>query len=144
MKKLLLALTMLLTIGSVACADEYAHNDNVLPVAAKTVIKKNFKAAVSLVKIDKDFGRVSDYEVILDDGSEITFDADGNWKEVETNVSKSVPSGFLPKGVIDFVNKNHKGQHVIGIEKKRNGYDVELSNGIDLKFDKTGAFNKYD
>lgn len=136
---------MLIAFGAASCqADTYAHDDSVLPVAAKSVIKKNFKAGVSLVKIDKDFGMVSEYEVILTDGSEITFDSKGNWKDVETAANKAVPAGFIPKGVSDFVAKNHKGVKIVGIEKDRNGYEVQLANGIDIKFNKDGAFKKYD
>lgn len=145
MKKILLSLLMIFFIGtSVSCADTYAHDDSVLPAAAKSVIKKNFKSGVSLVKIDKSFGRVDEYEVILADGSEITFDSKGNWKDVETSADKSVPSAFIPKGVADFVAKNHKGARIVGIDKGKREYEVTLSNGIEMKFTLDGKFKKYD
>lgn len=135
---------MLFAVVGTAYADEYAHSDAVLPASAKSVIKKNFKSAVSLVKIDKTLGRVTEYDVVLNDGSEISFDADGNWKDVETNAMKAVPAGFVLQPIRDYVARNHKGQHVVGIEKERSGYDVELSNGIDMKFSKEGKFLRYD
>lgn len=144
MKKILLSLMMLLAFAGTACADEYAHNGDVLPQAAKSVIKKNFKADVSLVKIDKDFGRVSEYDVVLTDGSEISFDRDGNWKEVETNAAKAVPAAFVLQPIRDYVAKNHKGLSIVGVDKKRNGYDITLSNGIDMEFNKAGQFIRYD
>ena len=82
--------------------------------------------------------------MILTDGSEITFDSKGNWENVETPNNKSVPSFFIPKAVADFVKTNQSGAKVVGIEKERHGYDVELSNGIDMKFDKNGKFIRYD
>ena len=145
MKKLLLILAMLVGIGvSTYARDNYAHDASVLPQAAKVTISKNFKANVSLVKIDKTLGQIKEYEVILTDGTEITFDSKGNWENVETSVKKSVPSGFIPKGVSDYVKKHHSGARIVGIEKERNGYEVELSNGIDMKFDKEGNFQRYD
>ncbi|MDE5958255.1 MAG: hypothetical protein K2G78_08155, partial [Muribaculaceae bacterium] len=64
MKKIFMALLLVLTLGvATACADTYAHDASVLPAAAQQVLKKNFKAKVSVVKIDKDFGMVKDYEV---------------------------------------------------------------------------------
>ena len=66
MKKILIALMLFIAAGiSTACADTYAHDASVLPAAAQAVLKKNFKAEVTVVKIDKDFGMVKDYEVIL-------------------------------------------------------------------------------
>ena len=61
------------------------------------------------MKIDKDFGRISEYEATLTDGSEITFDRDGNWKEIETNIEKSVPYAFVPTAISTFVKKNNPG-----------------------------------
>ncbi len=145
MKKFLLAFAAILGIAVFAQAkDTYAHDASVLPKAAQTVLAKNCKAKVSLVKIDKDFGRVSDYEVIMSDGMEISFDRDGNWESVEVNVAKSVPAAFVPAKISNYVKRNQSGQRIVGIEKERNGYDVELSNGVDMKFDKAGNFLRYD
>ncbi len=145
MKRILMILAIVLGVVAGASAkDTYAHDASVLPKAAQTELAKNFKAKVSLVKIDKDFGRISEYEVILDDGTEVTFDKNGNWENVEVNNSKSVPSAYVPKAIADYVKKNQNGARIVGIEKERNGYEVELSNGVDMKFDKAGNFLRYD
>lgn len=144
-KKLLLSIALLAGITTTAAArDTYSRDVSVLPAAAQSVLKQNFKSQVSVIKIDKDFGRVSDYEVILADGTEITFDRSGNWENVEVGRKSSVPSAFVPKQISDFVKTQQKGQKIIGIEKDRSGYEVELSNGVDMKFDRNGKFLKYD
>lgn len=145
MKKLLLTLIVLLASAVVANArDTYAHDASVLPQAAKAILDKNFKSKVSIVKIDKDLGRVSEYEVIMTDGSEISFDSKGNWKEVEVGVASTVPAGFVPKSIQTYINANHKGQHIVGIKKERKKYEVDLSNGIEMHFDLNGKFLRYD
>ena len=141
---LFLAMIMALAVSGISAKDTYAHDASVLPEAARSVISKNFKAGVSVVKIDKEFGRISEYEVILTDGSEITFDRNGNWDNVETSRTRSVPDGFIPKNIRDDVKKNHAGTKIVGIDKERSGYEIELSNGIDMKFSKTGEFLRYD
>lgn len=144
-KKFLIALVAVIGISATSYAsDTYAHDASVLPKGAQTTLEKNFKSKVGVVKIDKDFGRISEYEVVMTDGTEITFDRDGNWKEVEVNISKSVPSGFIPTGVAKWIKSNQSGKNVVGIEKTRGGYDVELSNGVEMKFDKDGNFIRYD
>ncbi len=145
MKKLLVL--MMLAVGVVfgaSAKDTYSHDPSVLPEAARTVVKNNFKSDISVIKIDKDFGRISDYEVILTDGTEIKFDRNGNWEDVECANSKSVPAGFIPQGVADYVKKNQSGTHIVGIEKDHGGYEVQLSNGVELKFNKQGEFQRYD
>ena len=145
MKKIWILFAAVAMMAAAACArDTYAHDASVLPKAAQTVIANNFKSKVSVVKIDKDFGRGSEYEVILSDGTEISFDRDGNWDNVETSNTSSVPKAFIPQGIRDFVSKNHSGARIVGIDKERSGYDVELSNGIEMKFNKAGQFLRYD
>lgn len=145
-KKLLLSLVAIIAVStiSVSARDSYARDASVLPKSAQTVLSDNFKAKVSIVKIDKDFGRIKDYEVILTDGTEIKFDKGGNWTEIEVNKSGAVPSKLVPKEITDHVKKYQSGSRIIGIEKERHGYDVELSNGVKMKFNRQGTFLRYD
>lgn len=145
MKKLMMvAIVAIISVVAVQARSNYRQDASVLPAAAQSVISSNFKASVSLVKVDKDFGRVSEYEVILTDGTEITFDSKGNVKEIETARNGSVPAAFIPQPVSMYVNKYHSTYKIIGFEKQRKGYEVTLSNGLELKFDKIGNFVKYD
>ncbi len=145
MKKLSLVLFIIaICVGFVSAKNNYSRDVSVLPQAAQSIIKKNFKAKVEIVKIDKDFGRISEYEVKLSDGSEITFDRNGNWKDVETGIDNRVPDAFIPANTRKFIKANHNGQHVVGIDKDRNGYEITLTNGIDFKTDKEGRFLRYD
>lgn len=145
MKKLLMILALVLGIGVAAQArDTYSRNVKELPQAAQTVLSKNFKAKLSLIKIDKTLGMVDDYEVILTDGTEIEFDSKGNWKSIEVPYGKTVPSSMLPAALVSYVNQNYKGEKIVGVDKERNNYEVELSNGIDMKFDLSGNFLRFD
>lgn len=145
LKKSFVALVAILGIIATACAgDVYSHDDSALPKAAKTTIANNCKSKVSLVKIEKDFGSISEYEVVLQDGTEISFDSKGNWKKVEVNDTKGVPAVFIPNKIADFVKNAQNGQRIVGIEKDRKGYDVELANGVDMKFNTAGDFLRYD
>lgn len=130
-------------LGAQAC-DRYVHDGSVLPQAAQKTIKDNFKAKVSVVKIDETLGHVNDYEVILTDGTEITFDKSGNWENVETSKYSRVPKAFIPEAISSYVSKKERGAQIVGIEKERNGFEIQLSNGLELKFDKAGQFVRYD
>lgn len=115
-----------------------------LPTAARTTLQRHFKADVSIIKIDKTLGRVDDYEVILTDGTEIKFDRNGNWEEIEVARNRKIPSGFVPGAIEEYVKRYHDDANIVGVEKERRGYEVTLSNGVDMKFDKNGNFKRYD
>lgn len=129
---------------SVSARDTYARDASVLPTGARVTLDKNFKAKVSVVKIEKTLGRVDDYEVVLTDGTEVEFDRNGNWKNVETSSSKSVPASIIPVGIREHCKKYHSSARIVGIERNRGGYEVELSTGIEIKFNKEGKFVRYD
>ena len=134
-------------LAGIFCAsarDNYSHDPAVLPMAAQTALKDNFKAKVSHIKIKKDFGRITEFDVVLTDGSEISFDSKGNWKDIEVARNASVPSAFVPSAITSYVKANQKNVKITGIEKKRSGYDVELSNGVEMKFNSEGKFQRYD
>lgn len=143
MKKLLMLMMLAVSVFSVSARDTYTRDVKVLPTAAQTVLKNNFKSSVSHIKIDKDL-MTTEYDVVLNNGTEITFDKDGNWKDVEMNNKTAVPSDFVPVNVANYVKQNQKNAKIVGIEKDRGGYSVDLSNGVEIKFDKNGNFVRYD
>ena len=105
-------------------------------------MKKNFKSAVNHIKVDKELFNGTEYDVVLRDGTEIEFDNDGNWTSVET--IGGVPSSFLLPSIKQFVKKNYKNQKVVKVSVDRKEYEVELQNGIELKFDRAGNFLRVD
>lgn len=144
MKKLLsLLLIMLFAVGSMAAKDRVTQDVNVLPVPAKTLLNKYFgKKAVSHIKIDSDV-LSTEYDVVLVDGTEIEFDKEGNWKEIECG-SGRVPKALILKPINDFVAKNYKNAPINKVEKKKNKYEIRLSTGISLEFDRAGKFLRID
>ena len=144
MKKLFLILAITIGALTASAGTSKTHDVNVLPETAQSILKENFKAEVSHIKIGKEFGQIREYDVVMTDGSEISFDKHGNWKEVEVSRFTSVPSDIIPNPINTFVRNNEKNAKVTGIEKKNYGYDVELSNGKDVKFTEKGKFIRYD
>lgn len=144
MKKLMIMLAVIIGALSANARDNYSHNAADLPMSAQTILKNNFKAKVNHFKIEKDFGKIKEYDVILTDGTEVTFDSHGNWKDIEVKMKSAVPSAFIPQEIQSYVKLNQKNTKIIGIEKKRGGYEVELSNGVEMKFNSEGKFLRYD
>lgn len=130
--------------GIASARDRISRDMNTLPAAAQQIIKTHFgKTGVNHIKIDsKTFGG-EEYDVILNNGTEIEFDQSGNIKEIDCG-SRAIPDKLILKPIRDFVAKNFKGQKIVSMEVKRNRYEIELLSGQELEFDRAGKFLKVD
>ena len=134
MKKILsLILTTIVASLSVTMLAGTPINQSELPEAAQTFINKYFSKD-KVRKVEKDKGhRGMEYEVDFTSGAEVDFTSDGNWKEVKASHRSSVPTAIIPTAIAKYVDTNFKGQAIVEISRKRGGYEVELSNGSELK-----------
>ncbi len=134
MKKFLA--TMLLMVVASVSATIFAGTpikQSELPKAAQSFITKYFPKD-QVRKVEKDNGRRGiEYEVDFTSGAEVDFTSDGNWKKVKAACGTSVPSAIVPTAIAKYVATNFKGQTIVEISRKRGGYEVELSNGSELK-----------
>ena len=104
-----------------------------LPKAAQTFLSKHFPGD-NVRKAEKEEGRRgAEYEVDLVSGAEVDFRDNGEWKEVKAARGKAVPAAIVPDAISKYVTTNFADQSIVEISRKRGGYEVELSNGTELK-----------
>ncbi len=109
-----------------------------LPEPITAFLKQHFPdATVAGVETDRDHGSV-EYEVHLNNGTQIDFDANNQWDQVEA--MKGVPAYFIPKAIASYVKSNYQDMTITKVNKEYHGYEIELSNGLDLNFDRSGQF----
>ena len=142
-KKILMLIMLVIATISVQARDYTTTKVSELPQKAQTYLKTHFKAKVNHINIDKNILGNKDYEVILSNGSEIDFDNDGNMKEVDCGTA-AVPSSVVPKVIQQYVRNNYKGRKITKIEVSKHKYEIELNNGLDLEFDRSGRFLRVD
>lgn len=136
MKKLTMILVSLLALcASESCAD----NDKIiqmsqLPTIAQEFIKTYFESPNVAVVKQENNGLSRSYEVVFTNGDNIEFDRKGNWKEIECKNS-CVPSAIIHKHIIDYIKSSYPTAVVKKIDRDKRGYELELSNGIELSFD---------
>ncbi|MFR9165206.1 MAG: PepSY-like domain-containing protein [Dysgonomonas sp.] len=115
-----------------------------LPPAAQKFLEHHFSNfEIYRVKYDAKNG---EYEVKLQSGHEIEFDHNGDWFEIDGEIQPLPKSiiDMLPIGIPQYIAKNYPRRAIIKIEREAYGYEIELSNSIDLLFDKKGKFLKED
>ena len=108
---------------------------NALPAKAQSLLNQHFNGQkVMLATIES--GVISkSYDVVLKNGTKLEFDKKGNLTEIDCKQA-TVPANLIPQAIKDYLKDNYAGQSVKKIEIKRNEYEIELSNGLDLTFNK--------
>ncbi len=115
-----------------------------LPAKAREFIHQYFSdTKVSYIKIDDDLFERKKYEVVLANGTDIDFDKNGEWVEIEGKRTP-IPVSILPDTSGNYLRTNFPENVMIQIEKKRDGYEVELNNDFTLEFDSNGRLIKLD
>ena len=141
MKKLLLAILLaIVSTGMANAFDKYTINRDELPQKAQDFLTEYFpKAKIGMIKVDKHLLKKTDYDVRLVNGTTIEFNNSGKWTSVDCK-KREVPQGIIMKPIRNYVSKNFQGVIIVKIEKKSSGYEVELSDGIELKFNLLGQY----
>lgn len=142
---ILLGIIALFAIGIASCSHEKSYTDmSEVPVAVQTTVTDNFQSGVASAKVETNAIGVDEYEVYLQDGTKVKFEGE-DWEEVKVPAGQSVPDAFVIEPIRTYVaNTQEPGITIVKIEKDKNGYDIELSNGVDIEFDQNGNFVKMD
>lgn len=119
-----------------SCNPLQADNDQVitfdrLPASAQTMLNQNFADKVPLV-ITADW---DDYKVRYASGEKVEFDKRGNWRDIECKTSQ-VPTELIPTKIAANVNASFPGSTITEIDRDSFGYSVQLSNGLELEYNR--------
>ena len=136
MRIVMIAICCMMSFNIVANAgNDKPINVNELPAKAQTLLSKHFKGQkVMLATIES--GVVSrSYDVVLRNGTKLEFDNKGNLTEIDCKQG-IVPSQLIPQPIKNYLKENYRGETVRKIELNKKEYEVELTNGIDLTFNK--------
>ena len=110
-----------------------------LPEAINAFIQKHFPGStVTYVETDHDMGGLQ-YDVTLNDGTQVDFTPNNDWDKVDCH-TKAVPAALVPAAIAGYVKANFQSTLITKIDKEPSGYEIELSNGVDLKFAPNGQF----
>ena len=129
MKKLILAFIAIVSFGF---STAMAQNTNTNPAITQFVTQHFPNATVQMVMPDED-----DIDVVLNDYTKIEFRLNNEWKKVDCEHSTTftaVPATIVPEQITAYVNSNFPGAIIKKLEKNFRGWEIELNNGLELKF----------
>ncbi len=141
MKKRKTILLVVILFGMSLAAVAMALNVNQLPNEAQVFLSKYFQEE-KVLRCERDLDD-NCYEVLLSDGSELEFDAQGQWREIEIDyrlISSDFVKQLLPQNAYKYLLEQNLSNKVESIKRTRVGYKIDLrSNNIDeIHFDKNG------
>lgn len=136
MKKWILLLLCCFSLNTLVWADdEKPIQVGQLPTKAQTFISTYFKGhKIALAKVESDLFSKS-YDVIFTDGDKLEFDKRGDWVEISCK-KEGVPVQAVPEAIRLYVQSNYENTKILKIERSSKEYEVELSNRLELTFDK--------
>lgn len=141
------ALAMFSAVALCSCSDDDKDEPvsvSTLPESAQNFLTSHYAGVkVQSAVRDKD-GKKVEFDVRLANGHEVTFDADGNWTDVDAPAGETVPGGLVPEAVALYIATNYSSEGINEVSRSAAGYDVDLTNGVDLEFDSLGNFLRVD
>ncbi len=134
MKRIFTFIAIAIASVSIAKAGDKPVAFAQLPAAAQSFISSVLSTEkISFATVDDDFIR-PDYTVMFVSGTKVQFKNNGSLEKIESR--DGVPSDLVPDQIRDFVKLHYPEAVITGYEIDRKSYEVELSNRMDLKFNK--------
>ena len=143
MKKNILTLALAIFFSVSAFAQNGMTKFEQLPTKAQEFVNTYFNDyKVQYIFNDKEFADV-DYKIRFEDGTEIEFNARGEWTDVNGK-KKCIPTAFILAEITNYVDMYHKDVCITDVEKEFNRITIELSNNLELEFNSKGKLISYD
>ena len=144
MKKLiLLTVSLFMGLGTIFAGHDHPIKVEQLPEKAQKFLTTYWNdVKVVKAEMDKDGLEVT-YDVYLENNTKIEFDKRGEWKEIKSPMAE-IPKGVIIQNIVDYVANNYSGSRIEKIKREHHHYEVELTNDIELKFNKKGEFKRID
>ena len=137
MKKIIFAFVAIVCFGF---STAMAQNNN--PKITSFVEQHFPKATVQMVMPDED-----DIDVVLNDYTKIEFKRNYEWKKVDCEHSTtftSVPATLVPEQITAYVTTNFPNAIIKKLEKTFWGWEIELNNELEIKFNNNFKVTKID
>ena len=129
-----------------ACEEEKIIPANELPAAGRTFIETHFPDVETTAVVREKEGLEVDYTAYLANGFDIDFIKSGDWDDVDGHVSPVPESilALLPGNVPEYVAGTFPNLRIVEVNRERYGYEIGLSNGMELKFNSSGRLTGMD
>ncbi|MGV3585391.1 MAG: PepSY-like domain-containing protein [Adhaeribacter sp.] len=121
-----------------SCEKEEVVKAEDLPQTAREFISNNFANETVTSVVKEESGKNISYDVVLNNGTKLDFNKEGQITEIDSQTK--LPDSVIPGPIRSYVQTNYATEHITGWELEGTNQDVELSNQLELRFDKDNNF----
>ncbi len=145
MRKRIIALcasVICVLIALPGCGERYVGAER-LPERAKELLSR-FYPEETVVSVEKE-GWLKGYEVILKNGTELSFRRNGELASAEAARDRMLPwtlvEEVLPQAACSYIEQNYHDSGVKSVDADRRRYEVAVAiQGMELVFDRNGKY----
>lgn len=124
-------------------AQDKTLSKNEIPKQIVSYLNKNFSQAKILKAKEEKGDKSTSYEIQLDNGIELEFNAQKKIKEIDGK-KNPIPNALVPNRLLKYATANYPTKNIVAWELNTMDQELKLDDGTELKFTLGGDFIKVD
>lgn len=122
--------------------NEIVLSEAEIPAEIMAYLNEHFASNVIIRALKEMDDNTVEYEIYLDGDYELEFNE--NFEIISIEGITELPDSVIPQSILDYVTQNYPNDFIVEWELEDDHQQVELSNGIEIKFTLNGEFIRVD
>ncbi len=131
-----------LTVSLISCAKDEVIPVSELPAEMKVYISTHFPSNTILQVVKDVDGLTKTYDVLLSERISLEFNRQKEIIDIDSEIA--LPNSVIPEQIRQYVTANYPSNVITDWELDDRNQQVQLNNGLDLKFNMNGDFLRID
>ena len=131
-----------LTLSLISCAKDEVIPVSELPAEMKAYISIHFPSNTILQVVKDVDGLTKTYDVLLSERISLEFNRQKEIIDIDSEIA--LPNSVIPEQIRQYVTANYPSNVITDWELDDRNQQVQLNNGLDLKFNMNGDFLRID
>ena len=131
-----------LTVSLISCAKDEVIPVSELPAEMKAYISTHFPSNTILQVVKDVDGFTKTYDVLLSERISLEFNRQKEIIDIDSEIA--LPNSVIPEQIRQYVTANYPSNVITDWELDDRNQQVQLNNGLDLKFNMNGDFLRID
>ncbi|MDX1784217.1 MAG: PepSY-like domain-containing protein, partial [Aequorivita vladivostokensis] len=122
--------------------NEIVLSEAEIPTEITAYLNQHFASNAIIRALKEMDDNTVEYEVYLDGDYELEFNE--NFEIISIEGITELPDSVIPQSILDYVTQNYPNDFIVEWELEDDHQQVELNNGIEIKFTLNGEFIRVD
>ncbi|KJJ40132.1 hypothetical protein MB09_02695 [Aequorivita vladivostokensis] len=122
--------------------NEIVLSEAEIPAEIMAYLNEHFASNAIIRALKEMDDNTVEYEIYLDGDYELEFNE--NFEIISIEGITELPDSVIPQSILDYVTQNYPNDFIVEWELEDDHQQVELNNGIEIKFTLNGEFIRVD